>query len=33
MLANFGIGTLKRLPADLNRRDSQGIENARVFAH
>jgi hypothetical protein len=24
---------LKRLPADLNRRDSQGIENARVFAH
>lgn len=24
---------LKRLPADLNRRDSQSVENARVFAH
>jgi branched-chain amino acid transport system permease protein len=24
---------LKRFPADLNRRDSQGLENARVFAH
>jgi hypothetical protein len=29
----FGIGTLKRVPADLNRRDSQMVIDERVFGH
>jgi hypothetical protein len=31
--ANFGIETLKRFPADLNRRDSQRARVERVFGH
>jgi uncharacterized membrane protein YfcA len=31
--ANFGIGTLKRLPPDLNRRDSHEARDERVFWH
>jgi hypothetical protein len=30
---NVKSAALKRLPADLNRRDSQGVRNERVFGH
>jgi hypothetical protein len=32
-VGNTVLVPLKRLPADLNRRDSQGVRNERVFGH
>jgi hypothetical protein len=31
--ANFGIGTLKRFPIELNRWDSHGSKDERIFEH
>jgi hypothetical protein len=30
---NVGTGTLKRFPTDLNRGDSQGVMDERIFWH